>query len=77
MELDQFVEKFAAQFEDTEMGNIHKDVNFKLLDTWDSLTAFSIQMMIEDDYNVKILPQDFKSVGTVEELFALVESKIV
>lgn len=75
MEPKRFLENFASQFEDSEIENIHNDVNFKLLDTWDSLTAFSVQMMVEDEYNVKITPEDFKTVTTVEELYNLVKTK--
>jgi len=75
MELEKFIEKIIDQFESSDAGNINKDVDFKLLDTWDSLTAFSIQMMIEDDYNVKIVPEDFKKVTTVEDLYNFVKSK--
>ena len=75
MELEQFVIKFASQFEDVEIENIHGEVVFKSLETWDSLTAFSIQMMIEDEYEVVITPQELKEVGTVSELYELVKSR--
>lgn len=75
MDITEFIEKVTAQFEEAEAPNIHPDVDFKLLDTWDSLTAFSIQMMIEDDYNVKVGPEDFKQTKTLLDLFNLVKSK--
>lgn len=77
MELEKFIERFASQFEDVEVNNIHKDADFKQLETWDSLTAFSVQMMIEDDYSVKITPEEIKSVVTVSELYELIISKSV
>ena len=76
MQLDTFIEKFSAQFEEIEVDNINKDVNFKLLDTWDSLTSMSIMVMIEDEYNVKLTAQEIKSPNSVEELFKLVKSKM-
>ena len=76
MQLDTFIEKFSAQFEEIEVDNINKDVNFKLLDTWDSLTSMSIMVMIEDEYNVKLTAQEIKSPNSVEELFKLVKSKL-
>ena len=75
MELETFIDNFAAQFESDEVANINRDVDFKLLDTWDSLTAFSVQMMVEDEYKVKISPADFKTVSTVYDLFELVRSR--
>ncbi len=75
MPIEQFIEKFASQFEDSETENIQKDTDFKQLETWDSLTAFSVQMMIEDDYNVQLSPDDFKLVNTVGDLYNLIVSK--
>ena len=76
MELEQFTAKFSQQFEESDMENIASDTDFKQLETWDSLTAFSVQMMIEDDFNVKINPTDFKEAKTVKDLYHLVHSRI-
>lgn len=76
MDLNVFLEKFSDQFEDIDRENIAFDTHYKTLESWDSLTAFSIQAMIEDDYSVEISGEDLKTVDTVEELFLLVKSKM-
>ena len=76
MELGKFIENFSAQFEDFEIVNINKDVNYKVLDTWDSLTTMSIQVMVEDEYGIKLSAQEIKTPNTVEELFILIKSKL-
>ena len=73
---EQFLIDFANQFEDVEVSNIHEAVDFKSLDTWDSLTAMSVQVMIEDNYKVKVLPPDFKVVVTPLDLYKLVISRM-
>jgi len=77
MELEKFMEKFAGQFEEIEVANIQADVEYKTLDTWDSLTAMSVQVMIEDEYKINITPEDLKSSVTVLDLFELVKSKSI
>jgi len=77
MELNQFIENFSNQFEDSEIKNINESVDFKQLETWDSLTAFSVQMMIEDEYSVKIAPEELKTTSTVLDLYNLVKSKSI
>lgn len=77
MEIKKFIENLAAQFEEIEVANINEDVDFKSLDTWDSLTSMSVQVMIEDEYNVKITPDDLKATTTVNDLFSLVKSKVI
>jgi acyl carrier protein len=76
MELEKFIENFAGQFEETEVENITANVDFKSLETWDSLTAMSVQVMIEDEYEVKIVPIDFKATTTVKDLYNLIQSRI-
>jgi acyl carrier protein len=75
MDLNQFVTNFKAQFEDSEIENIDLNTNFKQLETWDSLTAFSVQSMIEDEYQIKITNDDIKVCATVSDLFNLLISK--
>lgn len=75
MELQKFIENFAAQFEEIDVPNINADVDFKTLETWDSLTAMSVQVMIEDEYKVDVSPADFKNAVSVLDLFNFVKSK--
>lgn len=75
MEIDQFVKTFASQFEDADIENITANTEFKNLETWDSLTAFSIQSMIEDEFNVSITPDELKSCITVRDVLDLIKSK--
>ena len=39
MELNEFIENFAEQFDDTDASEIKADTVFKELDEWSSLVA--------------------------------------
>lgn len=39
MDLKEFIEHFAEQFEDTEVSVFQPDTNFKELEEWSSLMA--------------------------------------
>jgi len=73
--MENFIEKFKEQFEDPQMLDINHGTIFKDLETWDSLTAFSVQSMIEDEYNIIITSEELKKCNTVNELYQLVISK--
>lgn len=75
MEIQEFIKKFALQFEESEVENINELAEFKQLETWDSLTSMSVQVMIEDEYNVKITPDDLKRTKKVIDLYNFVDSK--
>ena len=75
MEINDFIQKFAADFEMTSIDEITPTTVFKDLDEWDSLMSLGIIGMIKNNYNVKITGSEIRDVNTVEELFNLVASK--
>lgn len=75
MELKDFIEKFAEQFDETDASEFKADTEFKALDEWSSLSALSIIAMIDDEYDVTIKGDDIRNSETIEDLFYLVKSK--
>ncbi|EIY35027.1 hypothetical protein HMPREF1062_01395 [Bacteroides cellulosilyticus CL02T12C19] len=69
MELNDFIEKFAEQFEETENTIFTGNTNFKELDEWTSLTALSIIAMLDEEYNISLKSDDLLKSSTIEELF--------
>ena len=45
MELTEFIEKFAEQFDETDAAEFRADTEFKALEEWSSLSALSIIAM--------------------------------
>ncbi|MEO6732484.1 MAG: hypothetical protein ABIN01_14795 [Ferruginibacter sp.] len=75
MDKEQFIKKFASQFEDVELPNVYETTDFKSLSTWDSLTAMSVQLMIEEEYQVTVTNESLKNTIRVIDLFELVKAK--
>jgi acyl carrier protein len=75
MNLQEFIDNFAAQFDETEPDEIKAETKFKDLDEWSSLTALSIIAMVDDEYDVIIKGNDILKSDTIEDLFAIVEKK--
>ena len=76
MELVDFIEKFAEQFEDTEMSEFTADTVFKDLDEWSSLTVLSLIAMVDTEYNARVTAEDFRNTETIKDLFDLVKTRI-
>lgn len=72
MELNDFIEKFAEQFDETDASEFKADTEFKTLDEWSSLSALSIIAMIDDEYDVTIKGDDIRNSETIEDLFNIV-----
>ena len=75
MEIKEFIENFAAQFDDTDPAEITPATVFKDLDEWSSLTALSIIAMVDEEYDTTLKGDDIKNADTVEDLFNVVKSK--
>lgn len=76
MELNEFVAKFAEQFDETEFEMIKSDTVFQDLDEWSSILALSIIAMVDEEYNVTLKGVDIKSSNTIEDLFNIVRKRI-
>ena len=75
MEIKEFIENFAYQFDDTDASEITATTVFKDLDEWSSLTALSIIAMVDEEYDVTLKGDDIRNANTVEDLFNIVASK--
>ncbi len=76
MELNEFVEKFAEQFDDTDPSEIKAETNFRDLDEWSSLIGLSVISMIDDEFEVTLKGEDMRQAHTVEDLYNIVQSKL-
>ena len=75
MTLNEFIEAFAEEFDDTELSEFKADTEFKSLDEWSSLTALSIISMVDEQLDKTITGADIRGSKTIEDLYNLVMSK--
>ena len=73
MDIQEFIENFAAQFDETDEALFTADTKFKQLDEWSSLTALSIIAMVDDEYNVIIKGSHIIKSETIQDLFEVVK----
>lgn len=76
MELKDFIQNFADQFDDTDASVFTPETNFKELEEWSSLTALSVIAMIDEEYDVKIKGDDVRNSQTVNDLYEIVKSRL-
>lgn len=74
MNIQEFINNFAAQFDDTDAEAFTADTQFKKLDEWSSLTALSIIAMVDDEYDVIIKGNDIIESVTIQDLFERVQN---
>ena len=75
MEIKEFIENFAEQFDDTDVSEIKTETAFRELDEWSSLIALSVIAMVDEEYDVALKGDDIRNATTVEDLFNIVKLK--
>lgn len=74
MEITEFIENFADQFEDTDASVFTPATKFRELEEWSSLSALSILAMIDEEYDVQVKADEMRKTNTIQELFDLVNN---
>lgn len=67
-----FLENFRELFDETDPSDIQLSTVFKDLDEWSSLIVLSLIVHFEDNYKVKLAPQDINNSETIEDLYRLI-----
>ena len=73
--LEEFVELFAEQFDDTDASEITATTVFHDLDEWSSLIGLSVIAMVDEEFDVTLKGDDIRNSVTVEDLYNAVKAK--
>ena len=76
MEIKDFIQNFADQFDDTEASVLTPQTNFRELEEWSSMIALGVMAMVDDEYDVQLKADEMRKTTTIQELFDLVSSKL-
>ncbi len=75
MQLEDFIQKFAECFHQTEPSSIQANTRYRELEEWGSMMALIVIAMIDADFGKTVTAEDLKSANTVAELFEVVKNK--
>lgn len=76
MELKNFIEKFAEQFDDTSVESLSGDTIFRDLEEWSSLVALSVIAMVDEEYDVTLKGDDMRNSKTINDLYNIIKAKL-
>ncbi len=75
MTLNEFVNLFAEQFDDTPADVFTASTDFKGIEEWGSLVALSIISMVDEEFDKRVTGAEIRSCTTIEDLYNLIISK--
>lgn len=76
MDIKEFIQHFAEQFDETDINEFTPGTVFHDLEEYSSLVALSIIAMINEEYDVTLKGDDMSAAVTIEDLFNTVKSKM-
>lgn len=69
MEIKDFINNFAEQFDDLDANDLAPETEFKVLKNWNSLVALSVIAMIDEEYDVMVKGNDITGARTIRDLY--------
>lgn len=75
MEINEFIEKFAEIFDDTDAATLSSETKFRELDEWSSLSALGVIALADEEFDVELSGNEMRKANTIQELFDLITSK--
>ena len=74
MDIKEFIDNFAGEFDETPYEMFTPETDYKSLDEWNSLTALSIISMVDDNYHKTITGADLRAHKPIADIFNFVAS---
>ncbi|MDZ4845042.1 MAG: acyl carrier protein [Chitinophagales bacterium] len=75
MQLTDFIQSISSEFEDVPPGTISGETEFRKLEGWSSMMALIVIAKIDSDYSVTITAEKLAKCATINDLFAIAQSK--
>nr|WP_321451527.1 acyl carrier protein [uncultured Carboxylicivirga sp.] len=71
MKVDEFITVVREELE-VEDQELNIDTKFDTLDIWDSVARLVLISLVDEKFQMQIKADDFKSIGTLDDLMALI-----
>lgn len=76
MEIQEFINNFAAVLDDAEASTITPETKFRELDEWSSIAALGVIAMADEEYDVELSGNELREAQTIKNLFDTISAKI-
>ena len=76
MDIQEFIENFASQFDETEISEFSAETMFRDLEEWNSFLALGVMAMIKSEYDVAISADEMRNANTIQDLYDTVKSHL-
>ena len=76
MNIEDFIKKIEAEFDDLKPGVLKPESVFREAFEWNSINALILIAMVKTEYDVTLTADDLVKSKTVNEIFGIVKSRV-
>lgn len=69
MTIENFIENFADQLDETPIEALTPETEFRKLEDWSSLVGLSVIAMVDEEYGKTLTSDMFKASKTIQDLY--------
>lgn len=76
IDFNTFTEKLADVFDMTDASSLTPETKLKEINGWSSFIALGIMAMVKSEYDIALTAQQMREVGTIQDLFKILQEKL-
>ncbi len=74
--IEDFIQKIEAEFPDMPQGQLTPETNFRDSMDWDSVNALMFVVLVNIEYDVTLVADEFINANTIQDVFNVVKKKV-
>lgn len=77
MIIEEFISHIEEEFDDITPGTLKPESIFREVFEWNSINALILIAMVKTEYDVSINAEDIANSKTVQDIYGIIEAKVV
>jgi len=74
--VEEFIEKIEAEFPKIHKNQLTPTTNFRETMEWDSVNALMFVVLVNVEYDVTLVAEEFINANTIQDVFDVVKKKV-
>jgi len=74
--IEDFIQKIEAEFPDIHQKQLTPETNFRDSMDWDSVNALMFVVLVNIEYDVTLVADEFINASTIQDVFNVVKGKV-
>ena len=77
MKIEDFIARLEEEYEDITPGTLKPESKFREVFEWSSINALILIALVKTDYDVVVNADDIATSQTIEDLYRIIEARVL